>query len=254
VVIKQLGNARAAKPPGGRGSIETGRRRLGADGSAADGLPAANYVVLSVSDTGTGIAEDIRAQVFEPFFTTKEIGKGTGLGLATCYGIVKQAGGQITVESEPGTGTTFTIFLPAASEPAEDESDEPIAADLPRGAETVLLVEDEPVLRRLAAKVLQGLGYEVLVASRGDEALKSCTEYDGNIDLLLTDVVMPGLSGEDLARQVAAMRPRTRVLFMSGYADSPSVRDNASDRTIDLLQKPFTPASLAHRLRDVLER
>ena len=208
-----------------------------------------------MTDTGEGMDATVRSRIFEPFFTTKEVGKGTGLGLATVYGIVKQSDGNIWVQSEPGRGTTFEVYLPLAERGAEDEEGgrAPAPAPMPRGSETILLVEDEEAVRDLALEVLRGNGYTVLSARHGAEALLTSEQHAGTIDLLLTDVVMPGMSGGDLAGRLTALRPGMRVLFTSGYAgDRLGQRRYAGDPS-DLLQKPFTPEGLLQRVRRVFD-
>ena len=211
--------------------------------------------MLTVSDTGIGMSAEVRARLFEPFFTTKEVGKGTGLGLATCYGIVKQSGGHISVDSEPGHGTTFTIYLPqleeaAAVQPKRDESD-----DLPHGKETVLLVEDEPSLLKLASLILQELGYTVLEASNGREALRIAEERNGQgVDLVLTDVVMPQMGGKELVDHIHAAHPEIKVLFSSGYTQNTVVHHGVLDDGIAFLHKPYTHDTLARKVREVLDR
>jgi signal transduction histidine kinase/CheY-like chemotaxis protein len=254
VLVNLVVNARDAMPDGGTITIETTRRRVEAASPELDPLRTGDHVVLSVTDTGVGVPHEMRAQLFEPFFTTKDVGKGTGLGLSTCYGIVKQAGGHITVGGEPGEGAVFTIYLPAVTAAAVEREPDELPADLPGGRETLLLVEDEPSLRRLAARVLDHLGYEVLTASDGEDALRVAGERDGCIDLVITDVVMPSMDGHDLARRLARQRPGTRVLYMSGYTDDAGVRASMADGTIDFLPKPFSPASLARKVREILDR
>jgi CheY-like chemotaxis protein len=190
--------------------------------------------------------------VFEPFFTTKEVGKGTGLGLATVYGIVKQSGGFVWVYSEPGHGTTFKIYLPRSARthatlPAPD------ASTTDGGTETVLLVEDEQALRALARRVLEGSGYTVLEAANGDEALRVAAAHTGEIDLLVTDVVMPMMGGRELVERLGSTRPKTRVLYMSGYTDGDIVRRGLVQRTRSFVQKPFTAEQLSRKVREVLE-
>jgi PAS domain S-box-containing protein len=246
-------NARDAMPEGGTLTMETGRALLeGRDAVRAD-LPAGRYVTLAVSDTGTGIAEEIREQIFEPFFTTKELGKGTGLGLATCYGIARQAGGTILVSSEVGKGTTFTIYLPVASGARRQPGE---AGEQPalQGSETLLLVEDEPQVLELAARALRAVGYTVLTAASGAEALEKARGHEGAIDLLITDVVMPQMSGVRLVEQMAEVRPGLGVLYMSGYTDEAIGQHGALDHGAALLPKPFTPAGLGFRVREVLDK
>ena len=212
------------------------------------------YVRLSVSDTGVGMDDEVKARLFEPFYTTKELGKGTGLGLATCYGIVKQSGGDISVRSVPDRGTTFEVYLPqvevAAAYPATGEE-----VSGPRGgAETVLLVEDEPSVRRLMAEALLLGGYTVLEAANGEEALRVAARHDKeSVQLLLTDMVMPRMGGRELAERLRDQAPEIKVLYTSGYADNASVRRGGPNVAIPFLQKPFTPAAVAQKVREVLD-
>jgi CheY-like chemotaxis protein len=209
--------------------------------------------MLSVSDTGVGIPRALQDRIFEPFFTTKEQGKGTGLGLATVYGIVKQSGGDIEVDSAPGRGTRFRIYLPVvdALEPYPER--EPAGGAPMRGSETVLLVEDEEAVRELARDILESHGYTVLEATNGGEALLACERHAGPIHLLLTDVVMPRLSGRELAERIGPMRPEMRVMYMSGYTDDAIIRHGVLDADTVLLQKPFTADVLARRVRERLD-
>ncbi len=234
-------NARDAMPDGGTITIETTNVDL------VDGP----HVAVSVTDTGRGMDDATRAHLFEPFFTTKEVGKGTGLGLSTAYGIVKQSGGTIDVTSEPGAGSTFTIYLPRVPEEVGPHTPSVAMAPL-QGSETLLVVEDEPALLQVVGETLREGGYTVLEAANGAEALTMCWEYDGQIDLVLTDVAMPGLSGSDLAQQVASVRPSVRLLLMSGYSAG-----NGSSGALSLaspfIAKPFTPAALARKIREILD-
>jgi signal transduction histidine kinase len=256
VLVNLAVNARDAMPDGGRLTIETTIVTLD-EGYALTHpeVSPGQYVMLAVSDNGVGMAEEVKAHLFEPFFTTKEKGKGTGLGLATCYGIVKQSSGHIWVYSEPGQGTTFKIYLPQVDElPGSlPESEEPAA--LLRGKETVLLVEDEPAVRELAAHVLRAQGYTVLEADNGDAALRQVGEQAGEkIHLLLTDVVMPRMSGKELADRLKVIRPDLKVLFTSGYTDDAIVHHGVLQAEIAFLQKPFSPVTLARKVREVLDK
>ena len=209
---------------------------------------------LTVSDTGTGVSDDVKAHIFEPFFTTKGEGEGTGLGLATCYGIAKQNGGHIAVESEPGKGTTFKIYLSRINEEASPSPNTEDIDHLPSGTETVLLVEDESAVRKLAAHVLREQGYTVLEASNGIEALRIVQEYSGQeIHLLLTDVVMPLMGGKELAEQLRARFPTIKMLFASGYSDEAIVGHGVLSSSIAFTQKPFSPVGLANDVREVLD-
>jgi len=248
-------NARDAMPAGGRLTIETANVELDPAYSRSHiGVKEGQYVMLAVSDTGKGIPPDVRSRLFEPFFTTKERGKGTGLGLSTVYGIVKQSGGEIWVYSEPGKGTTFKIYLPRL---ADDEAQPARAAEtspVERGDETILLAEDEPGVRALAREVLRQHGYQVLEAMDVNDALRICREHPEGIDLLLTDVVMPVMSGRELAERVAEIRPEIKVLYMSGYTDNIVVSHGVTSIDKEFLQKPFTPRSLARKVRESLDR
>ena len=209
------------------------------------------YVVLAVSDTGTGMSEETRERIFDPFFTTKEKGKGTGLGLSTVYGIVKQSGGNIWVYSEEGHGTTFKVYLPQLKNTSQQAEAPAAEAAIPSGSETILLLEDEDVVRGLARQILEHAGYNVVAASRGEEALRFCNEKSQQVDLLLTDVVMPETSGKEIADRLSQMRPDLRVLFM--YTDEAIVHHGVLDSNVEFIQKPFTPAALAKKVREVLD-
>jgi hypothetical protein len=253
VIMNMAVNARDAMPQGGTLTIATTKVEL-APGIVREHVPVAPgpYIVLSISDTGEGMDAGTRSQIFEPFFTTKEKGKGTGLGLATAYGIVKQSGGYIWVDSEPGQGATFRIYLPQVDEPARQETSRPAAEEAPQGSETVLLVEDEDSLRAVLCEFLKGRGYTVLPAADGREALRVCHEHQGTIHVLLTDMVMPAMPGIELARKVLALRPATRIMCMSGYTDRPMEVDKLAPGVV-LLQKPFKLSTLAQELRNVLD-
>jgi PAS domain S-box-containing protein len=249
VLLNLAVNARDAMPQGGRLTVATRAVRLGP--SDRPGLAPGLYAVLSVSDTGHGMTEEVRAHLFEPFFTTKEKGKGTGLGLATVYGIVQGARGAIFVETAVGRGTVFDIYWPAAPAGAGPTAAPAAPAAPGRGQETILLVEDEQGVRQLTRQALCLQGYTVLEASHPDEALQIESEYDGPIHLLLTDVVMPGMNGRQLADRLVDLRPDLKVLYMSGYADEALGPDGTLGR--ELLAKPFTPAGLVRKVREVLD-
>jgi PAS domain S-box-containing protein len=253
VVLNLALNGRDAMPEGGRLTIETANAELDEPyvRQHAD-VRAGSYVVLAVSDTGTGISAEARAHIFEPFFTTKERGKGTGLGLSTVYGIVKQSGGHVTFYSEPGRGTTFRVYLPAANRAEGVQARRPVAGDECRGHETVLLVEDDPAVRGLASKLLERWGYRVLVAPGGAEAIERSRAEAGPIDLLLTDVVMPRIGGREVADQLVRERPGLKVLFMSGYTENAIVHHGVLDPGVALIQKPFSPAAFGRKVREVL--
>jgi nitrogen-specific signal transduction histidine kinase len=253
VLVNLVVNGRDAMLDGGQLTIET--RNVVLDDiyvrSHVSIIPG-SYVMLAVSDTGVGMSPEVQTRLFEPFFTTKEPGKGTGLGLATCYGIVTQSGGNIWVYSEVGHGTTIKVYLPRADESV----DASVAADEAThllGTETVLLVEDEPAVRALAARVLRNLGYTVLEAMNGTEGLGVAQAHTGQIDLLLADVVMPEVGGKALSEQLTSQYLTMRVLFMSGYTDNAIVHHGRLDEGVAFLQKPFTPAALARKVRAVLD-
>jgi len=254
VIMNLIVNARDAMPQGGRLTVETANVEL--DEAYARRHVAAQpgpYVMLAVTDTGCGMDAETQAHIFEPFFTTKEKGKGTGLGLATVYGIVKQSGGSIWVDSEPGLGTTFTIYLPRVEEAGESLKPSAAPSKISRGSETVLLVEDEEGVRRLAYEVLQLKGYTMLEARDGSEALRIGQAHPGPIHLLVTDAVMPGMSGRQLAEHLAPVHPEAKVLYMSGYMDNTIVHHGVLDQGMAFLQKPFTADILARKVREVLD-
>ena len=251
VILNLAVNSRDAMPGGGTITIET--RKVLLDSPLDFGrfvIPVGRYVVLEVRDTGSGMDAETQARIFEPFFTTKEKGKGTGLGLATAYGIVKQSGGYIACESEPGRGARFQVYLPRSLEDVESvPATSPATGPALRGTETVLLVEDEEGVRRLSRKLLEAHGYQVLEASGGAEAIHLATRYPGPIHLVLTDVVMPGLDGPEVAARIAAVRPGIKVLYMTGYTDAVTTKIGAQ---APLLRKPFSPAALAQRVHELL--
>ncbi len=253
VVMNLVVNARDAMPGGGKLIVETANAEVAQNyaGPNVD-LKPGSYVVLSISDTGMGMDPETITHLFEPFFTTKAPGKGTGLGLATAYGIVKQSGGAISVYSEPGRGTTVKIYLPSAvAKAAVDAADRKPAAAL-RGSETILVLEDEARVRKLICEVLTGRGYRVLEAVRGDEAIRIVTEHHGRIHLLLADVVLPEMSGPQVLEQIRARYPHVKVLFMSGYTDEAMAHHGILDSGAPFLQKPFLPEALARKVREVL--
>src|SRR3989454_581003 len=256
VVMNLAVNARDAMPNGGKLTLETANVDLD-EAYAADHYPAraGPFVMLAVSDTGIGMSEETQVHMFEPFFTTKEKGKGTGLGLATVYGIIKQSGGFIWVYSEVGHGTTFKLYLPRVEELAERAAAPAPARTRPaRGTETVLVVEDEAPVRNVARQVLERHGYTVLEAPSAEAALDIATRYSGTIHLLLTDVVMPGLNGRELASRLVDLRPDARVIFMSGYTDDAVTRHGVLEPGSAYVQKPFTPDAIARRVREVLDQ
>jgi CheY-like chemotaxis protein len=255
VLMNLVVNARDAMPKGGKIIIETGEAELDDDYvSLHQGSHAGQYVVLAVSDTGCGMDETIQSQIFEPFFTTKEVGHGTGLGLSTVYGIVKQSEGNILVYSEPGKGTTFKIYFPRVGAKAEalvsshDEVE-------PRGqSETILVVEDDKTLRGLTIKLLLDGGYRVIEAKNGEDALRIMAASEAAIDLLLTDVIMPQKSGPELVKQVEKGHPKTRFVFMSGYSDDMVKRHGLLMQEDSFLEKPFTKRALLVKVYSTLHR
>jgi len=253
VIVNLAVNARDAMPDGGKLTIGTANVDLDESFAQAHlGSVPGSYAMLAVTDTGVGMDAAVRAHLFEPFFTTKEVGKGTGLGLATVYGIVKQSGGYISVYSEPGHGSSFKIYLPRIATPAEPPAAALKGGPAP-GSETVLVVEDEPAVLTLSRRALEAQGYVVLAASDADAALRVVERHGGMIHLLLTDVVMPGLSGHELADRLTAQRPGIRVLYMSGYPGDAVVQHGTLPSGSAFLQKPFSPDGLARKVRDVLD-
>jgi CheY-like chemotaxis protein len=210
--------------------------------------------MLAVSDTGVGITPEVRERIFEPFFTTKKGGEGTGLGLSTVYGIVKQSGGNIWVYSEPEKGTTFKIYLPLVNEPLEEKKERVVKEASPRGNETILVVEDDEVVRKLAVRILREQGYRVLEASQGVDAFLICEEHKGPIHLLVTDVVMPKMSGRELAERILEILPEVKVLYMSGYTDNTIVHYGVLEKGVNYIQKPFTVEGLVQKVREVLDK
>jgi PAS domain S-box-containing protein len=252
ILMNLTANARDAMPGGGKIVIRTSEWIVAKDRFHRQlGFAPGRYVRLSFTDTGEGMTPETSKHIFEPFFTTKEVGKGTGLGLSTVYGIVKQAGGQVSVYSEPGRGTTLAIYLPCS--PVDPGLPEPSAQMPKRGTETVLLVEDEPALRNLAQSILSRNGYSVLAASTPEEALEFARAYPGEIRLLLTDIVMPGMNGQKLSSEVNWHRPDIRLIFMSGYTEHATLQSILTEPGAAFLQKPFTPIQLLHKVRDVLD-
>jgi PAS domain S-box-containing protein len=255
IILNLVVNARDSMPAGGKVTIETDNVYL--DEEYANnhvGVRPGDYVMLAVSDTGTGMDEKTQTRIFEPFFTTKELGKGTGLGLSTIYGIVKQSGGNIWVYSEVGRGTTFKIYLPRVNENAQEYRRSSETEEAPNGTETILLVEDEEMVRRLARQILATQGYQVLEATNGEAALEMCERHQGPIDLLLTDVIMPEISGPELAERLHKLRPELPVLFMSGYTDDAIVHHGVLEEGANFIQKPFAPDVLAKKVKQALRR
>jgi two-component system cell cycle sensor histidine kinase/response regulator CckA len=254
VLMNLLVNARDAMPRGGKITIETSNVELDAEWTQQHPpLLPGGYVRLTVTDTGSGIDKTLQERIFEPFFTTKERGKGTGLGLSMVYGIVTQSGGQVVVDSQVGRGSSFTIYLPRqlAAQPATPER-RPVTRPA-RGSETILVVEDEEALLKVAVRALTGAGYTVIPASSGDEALLACSQHEGPLDLIATDVVMPKMSGATLVAELYKIRPELKVLYMSGYTDDAILHHGVSDAGPPLLSKPFTAARLTQKVREVLD-
>jgi CheY-like chemotaxis protein len=253
VLVNLAVNARDAMPDGGELMVQTGHADFEVtEGRGAASIPAGHYVFLAVTDNGMGMSKEIQERIFEPFFTTKGAGKGTGLGLATVYGIVKQSGGFIWVYSEVGHGTTFKIYLPRVDEtplPVVQET----AAGERGGSETILVVEDDEALRNLTAELLRDAGYHVLVSESATHAIELAEKHDGQIHLMLTDVIMPGMSGRVVAEKVAALRPGARVLYASGYTDDTVLRSGILSKEAHFIQKPWSRASLLSKVRHALE-
>lgn len=254
IIMNLAVNARDAMPQGGKLTIETTNFYLDEDYSKRHiAVIPGPYVMLAVSDTGTGMDQQTQARIFEPFFTTKETGKGTGLGLSTVYGIVKQSGGNIWVYSELGRGTASKVYLPRVDEGAEEyEPSAETEGDI-QGAETVLLAEDEEMVRKLAQQVLEMCGYQVLEAANGGAALLICERHKEPIHLLITDVIMPEMSGRELADRLAQLRPEMKVLYMSGYTDNAILHQGVLDEGANFIQKPFPTDALARKVREVLD-
>ncbi len=254
VIMNLAVNARDAMPHGGRLTFTTANTEV--DAAAArrqDAVRPGRYVMLAVSDTGCGIDAETQVRLFEPFFTTKAAGKGTGLGLAAVHEMVRQSDGHVTVDSEPGSGATFAICLPRVEEAREQAQERRLPTRLMQGSETILLAEDEAHLRNLVRQALQNQGYTVLVARDGKEALRLAERYAGPIHLLLTDVVMPGMSGHELADRLAPVRPEIKVVYMSGHTEDAILRHGVSGHRTAFLQKPFTLDTLARKLREVVD-
>jgi len=254
VIVNLAVNAKDAMIEGGKLTIETADVELDEEYAHRHiAVIPGQYVMLSVSDTGVGMTSEVKERVFEPFFTTKEQGKGTGLGLSTVYGIVKQSGGNIWIYSEPGQGTTFKIYLPQVDEPLTEEKEE-VVKEIPRGNETILVVEDEETVRKLAIRLLKSQGYRVLEAPDGGKALLLCEKLKERIHLILTDVVMPGMSGRKLVERLKEIHPEMKVLYMSGYTDNAIVHHGVLEEGTKFIQKPFTLENLARKVREALDK
>ncbi len=256
VIVNMAMNAADAMPNGGQLTFETANVTLD-EGyvRAFPGLKAGGYVMLAITDTGVGMSDEVKARAFEPFFSTKGVGQGAGLGLATCYGIVKQSDGHVSAYSEVARGSTFKIYLPQIEAPTKIPRPRTNPPELPRGTETILLAEDDPSLLEMSATLLRRLGYTVLTAVNGVEALNLKHQRKiGHVDLLFTDVVMPHMSGKELSDRIRAIYPHTKILFTSAYTESAIVHQGMLNEGVTLLQKPFTPSALAHKVREVLDR
>jgi CheY-like chemotaxis protein len=255
VIMNLVVNARDAMLQGGKLTIETKNVIINEAYTRQHvGIQVGTYVMLAISDTGVGMDKETLGRIFEPFFTTKEQGKGTGLGLATVHGIVKQSGGHLWVYSEPRGGTTFKIYLPQVEKDKKPISEQQTPAEKFLGTETVLVVEDEPSVRVLVRNILKTNGYTVLEAQDGDKALLLSQDYPNPIELLITDVVMPGgLSGPDLAKKLTLLRSEMKTLYVSGYTDSTIVHHGMLSSDVAFLQKPFSPDDLARKVREVLD-
>jgi two-component system cell cycle sensor histidine kinase/response regulator CckA len=254
VLMNLAVNARDAMPRGGKLTIETSRVEIDERCAKTQiGVQPGSYVLLAVTDTGTGMDAETLKHIFEPFFTTKEQGKGTGLGLSTVYGIVKQSGGNIWLYSEPNEGTVFKIYLPRVNDLDVGVATVAKAPSIRGGTETVLIVEDDAQIQQLVLEVLAEKGYDVLVSSNGLEALQLLSNRSAPLDLILTDVVMPQMSGRELAERAASIKPNTKVLFMSGYTNDAIVRHGVLDSGTWFIQKPFAADALAARVREVLD-
>jgi two-component system cell cycle sensor histidine kinase/response regulator CckA len=255
VLMNLVVNSRDAMPSGGKLTIETANVQLDEEYARIHiEVPPGRYIVLSVSDTGMGMTPEVKERIFEPFFTTKENDKGTGLGLSTAYGIVKQSGGNILVYSEPGKGTAFKIYLPRVDGPLEEGRERVVEGEIPHGEETVLIVEDYEEVRQLAVQVLERQGYNVLEAANGNETLRVCKEYKGPIHLMVADVVMPGMSGRELAERIKSLHPEIKVLYTSGYADDRIIHYGVLREGVNYIQKPFTMEGLARKVREVIDK
>ena len=254
VIVNLVVNARDAMPGGGRLTLRTDNG-VALPPTLGEEMPSRRWVLLSVSDTGVGMDQQTRSQIFEPFFTTKETGKGTGLGLAVVHSLVRYSGGHIEVHSEPGLGSTFNLYFPQAQEAlGQPEPDEVQAPGLPHGTETVLLLEDEEAVRQVVKIMLVQQGYRVLVADDSEHALKLSAQHEGPIHLLVSDVVMPRMSGAEVARRLLQVRPSLRVLYISGYTENPLLQEVLPQSNAATLAKPFTASVLAHKVREVLDR
>ncbi len=247
-------NSRDAMPMGGKLTIETANIDFGGeDVSSHPGVQPGSYVMAAVSDNGCGMDEETLSHIFEPFFTTKKEEEGTGLGLATVHGIVKQSGGHVYAYSEPGKGTTIKVYIPTTDEVTESEKEEKEPAVSPKGTETILLAEDEELVRDFVKRVLENNGYRVLAATDGEDALRVLKGHQGTVQLLMTDVVMPKMSGPELAVHAEDMRPDIKVIYLSGYAENAIARHGVLEPGTVFLQKPVTVKALSRKVREVLD-
>jgi two-component system cell cycle sensor histidine kinase/response regulator CckA len=253
VLLNLIVNARDAMPQGGKLTIETANVILSDEYEQRHAATPGAYAMLAVSDSGCGMDNEIREHIFEPFFTTKGAGKGTGLGLSTVYGIVKQSGGHLWLYSELNKGTTFKVYLPQVDMGQAQQEAVTATRGVTKGTETVLLVEDDDQVRSILTSILETQGYHVIVASNGTEALKIAAQDNGLIHLMMTDVVMPQMSGRELAEQVSEIRPDMKILYMSGYTDDAIVRHGLLDEKLNFLQKPFDSAAVSRKVRQVLD-
>ena len=254
ILMNLVANARDAMPQGGELRIETKNEEVDEQNvSQGVAVQPGSYVVLSVRDTGVGMNEEVQKRIFEPFFTTKELGKGTGLGLSTVYGIVKQSDGYIFANSEVGKGTTFRVYFRRIDDAVICEDQAPTVETFLEGSETILLVEDEDMVRNLVRQVLQDRGYMVLDARGGEKAAEMCDQHEGEIHILVTDVVMPQMSGRELAERLHASCPEMKVLFMSGYTDDTVLQHGVVESEVNFIQKPFSPDDLVCKVREVLD-
>jgi PAS domain S-box-containing protein len=254
VIMNLAANARDAMPRGGKLSLETRNAILDEEHGRQLSLPPGPYVMLCITDSGSGMDAETISHIFEPFFTTKGPGQGTGLGLSTVYGIVKQSAGSIWVDSQPGRGTSVEIHLPRIEEPLTEAAQKPAGPQSPRGSEAILIVEDDQMVRKMVCQVLRMYGYQVVEAASAGDALRACDAFQGPLSLMVTDIVMPQVSGQELAARVAPRRPEMRVLYISGYNDDAVVRHGVFNNTTSFLQKPFTPSVLAKKVREVLDK
>jgi CheY-like chemotaxis protein len=257
IIMNLVVNARDSMPSGGKLAIETANVELDEIYTRSHlGVKPGHYVMFLVSDTGMGMAPEVKKRAFEPFFTTKEKDKGTGLGLSTVYGIVKQSGGDIWVYSELGYGTTIKIYFPQVDEPQDivEEKEKGVEKGLPRGGETILVVEDDEEVRKITGRILRMQGYRVLEASNGGDVFSVCDQHEGPFHLMITDVVMPEMKGPELAKRLSSSYPEMKVIYMSGYVEDVLSRQGILEKGMEYIQKPFTVNELARKAREVLDK